>query len=722
MNNEGWNVLQFVPGGRQTVVEIRAKIADFKRIQPDLRSVFILGHVKVPYSGNLNPDGHPDHMGAWPSDTYYADIDGLWTDITEDNSVASRQANKNIPGDGKFDQSVLPSDADLEVGRVDFYDMPAFSKTEIQLLRNYLNKNHLWRTGQIKAERRGIVQDNFNFQNEAFGQSGIKNFNSFYGPNNVYYQSYRDSLLKKSYTWSFGAGPGNYSGASGISSTENMAKDSLQTVFTFLFGSYFGDWDSQNNFLRAALASGTVLTNAWSGRPLWTVHHMGLGEHIGYSTRLSMNNSSTYTAGYSARGVHIALMGDPSLALFPWVGSPSLELVESGPHVDLRWRTVAEATDGYTVYRKTEGNTTFDVLARNVKDTTYRDKCLYPGFKYEYMVRASKLETTSSGSFYNMSTGVRNSITKAGTLTPKADFDYTLDYEFLHLKSKSKNSNSVFYVIGKDSLKNPETDYVLPCPGSNAVVCLIAKGECEDDMKCSNLPYTCSVPDIKKLKIDSISCHGGTGGIEILDLTGADPFIFNWSTGGTGNAITGVKAGMYQLTIRSAKNTEQQFSFLLTEPEDIQVSFKVRGANPGKADGGLENILIQGGTPPYIYKIQGKQIDSLAVGNYELLVTDAKGCEKRIPFKVDVRTASEEEEATADRWIYPVPAGDELHLLIPEGILVKRIQLVDVHGAIRNEYDVAQKILNLRGLSPGWYAIRFMLRDGTFKAIGFEKH
>ena len=444
LGNEGWNVLQFVPGTRQTVVEIRAKIADFKRIQPDLKSVFILGHVKVPYSGNLNPDGHPDHMGAWPSDTYYADIDGLWTDITEDNSVASRQANKNVPGDGKFDQSVIPSDADLEVGRVDFYDMPAFSKTEIQLLRNYLNKNHLWRTGQIKAERRGIVQDNFNFQNEAFGQSGIKNFNTFFGPNNVYYESYRDSLIKKSYLWSFGAGGGNYSGASGISSTGNMVTDSLQTVFTFLFGSYFGDWDSQNNFLKSALGSGTVLTDAWSGRPLWAVHHMGLGEHIGYSTRLTMNNSSTYTAGYGARGVHIALMGDPSLSMFPWKGSATLDLVESGPHVDLKWRTVAEATEGYTVYRKTEGNTAFDVLARNVKDTIYRDKCLYPGFKYEYMVRASKLETTPSGSFYNLSSGIRNSLSKTAALTPKADFDYTLDYEFLHLKSKSKNSNSVF--------------------------------------------------------------------------------------------------------------------------------------------------------------------------------------------------------------------------------------------------------------------------------------
>ncbi|MBK8954453.1 MAG: hypothetical protein IPM34_02715 [Saprospiraceae bacterium] len=319
LSNEGWFVLTYVPSVRESVTDIRSKIANFRSIHRDLRSVFILGHVKVPYSGNFNPDSHQDHLGAWPADTYYADVDGIWSDISVDNNAASRQANKNVPGDGKFDQSIIPSDVELEVGRVDFFDMPALNKSEMELLGRYLDKNHLWRTGQIQAEQRGIVLDNFNFRDEGFGQSGMKNFSSFFGPGNVFYGNYRDSLLKKSYLCSFGSGSGNYTGAAGISNTANMANDSLQSIFTFLFGSYFGDWDSPNNFLRAALASGTILTNAWSGRPLWTLHHMALGETIGYSTRISTNNNSTYTAGYSARGTHMALMGIPLCACIPGV-------------------------------------------------------------------------------------------------------------------------------------------------------------------------------------------------------------------------------------------------------------------------------------------------------------------------------------------------------------------------------------------------------------------
>ena len=57
------------------------------------------------------------------------------------------------------------------------------------------------------------------------------------------------------------------------------------------FGSYFGDWDSPNNFLRAPLATPTyTLTSAWAGRPYWMFHHMALGETIGFSTRLTQNN------------------------------------------------------------------------------------------------------------------------------------------------------------------------------------------------------------------------------------------------------------------------------------------------------------------------------------------------------------------------------------------------------------------------------------------------
>src|SRR5207253_1848922 len=110
-------------------------------------------HVPVPYSGKINPDGHSDHVGAWPADVYYGDIDGNWTDTTVDFTQSTRPPSDaadnlrltNRPGDGKFDQDQIPSAVELEVGRVDLANMPgddywgvdAVIPSETELLRRY---------------------------------------------------------------------------------------------------------------------------------------------------------------------------------------------------------------------------------------------------------------------------------------------------------------------------------------------------------------------------------------------------------------------------------------------------------------------------------------------------------------------------------------------------------------------------------------------------------
>ena len=40
----------------------------------NVKALLIVGHIAVPYSGDINPDGHPQHLGAWPADIYYGAI------------------------------------------------------------------------------------------------------------------------------------------------------------------------------------------------------------------------------------------------------------------------------------------------------------------------------------------------------------------------------------------------------------------------------------------------------------------------------------------------------------------------------------------------------------------------------------------------------------------------------------------------------------------------
>src|SRR5690606_8841470 len=120
----------------------------------------------VPYSGDLFPDGHPNHKGAWPADVFYADMDGVWTDHLVTSTNAERQVNWNLPNDGKYDQSQIPSSLELMLGRVDLHNMTCYAnkpqaRSELDLMRQYLNKNHAFRTGQMSVQRRGLICDNF---------------------------------------------------------------------------------------------------------------------------------------------------------------------------------------------------------------------------------------------------------------------------------------------------------------------------------------------------------------------------------------------------------------------------------------------------------------------------------------------------------------------------------------------------------------------------------
>ena len=410
---DGWTVLRHDVARDGSVTNIKALIlADYNSDAGNVNTLFLFGHVPVPYSGDIVPDGHvPGHQGAWPADVYYADMVGDstdWTDSLVQDVGASDSRNWNVSGDGKWDPGTLPYSLDLQVGRVDLANLPAFSKSEGELLRQYLNKDHSFRQKVITAERRGLIDDNFGtFNGEAFAVNGWRNFAPFFGATNTFVTTdWFGALSTNSYLWGYGCGSGTYTSASGVGSTTDFATKDPQVVFTMFFGSYFGDWDSQNNFLRAPLATPTyTLACAWAGRPHWPFHHMALGETIGFSTRWAQNNSTTYDANQGMRYVHIALMGDPTLRMHI-VAPPSalVTVTNASGGVDLSWNVSPDTVLGYHVYRAPTAAGPFTRLTTNlITGTSFTDPAVTTNV---YMVRAVKLEVSASGSYYNASQGI----------------------------------------------------------------------------------------------------------------------------------------------------------------------------------------------------------------------------------------------------------------------------------------------------------------------------
>ncbi len=415
IEGDGWSVSKIEVSPTDNVADVKTAIVNLYEEDPDnYKAVLLLGHVPVPYAGRNFPDGHMDHEGAWPADLYYGEINGNWSDFSVNVTVTTDPRNHNTPNDGKFDQTGIPSDVDLQVGRIDFANLPAFAESETELLRKYLNKNHAFRHKEFIAEPRGLIENNFGGLPEGFGQNGYRNFSTMFGPDQIDVVDF-DSLKTKSYLWSFAAGGGTFTSAGGITTTAQLAQDSLQTVFSMLFGSYFGDWDSENNLLRSMLASGTVLTNAWAGRPKYQFEHMSLGENIGYGLPLTQNTATNFVQDtcYGGRLIHIALMGDPTLRMHVVapVGS-DLTIVEDQGNVNIEWTASSDADLGYNIYQKELGAAFFELQnSEPVTALSYTIDCVEEGKEYIYMVRALRLEESASGTYYNMSQGVMDNYT-----------------------------------------------------------------------------------------------------------------------------------------------------------------------------------------------------------------------------------------------------------------------------------------------------------------------
>jgi hypothetical protein len=402
LEGDGWSVRRIDVAPASAPPEVKSKIKEvYDADTTGVRSVFLFGHVPVPYSGDLNPDGHGDHRGAWPADAYYGDMDGEWTDDKVDDAKASRPETRNVKGDGKFDPSQLPSPVELQVGRVDLSQMPAFGRSEVELLRRYLDKDHDYRHRRLEAERRGLICDKFgDFRGEAFVSSGWRNFAPLVGDGAVRAADWFSTLGAETFLVAQGSGAGGYQSCAGVGTTADFAAKPTKAIFTVLFGSYFGDWDTKDNLLRAPLAAESHgLVAVWAGRPHWFLHPMGLGETVGYCARLTQNNRGTYqpTGGFPA-GVHVALMGDPTLRLH-MVAPPAAPKLAGGT---LSWSASADADAGYHVYHAADAKGNFVRLTEApLRETTFAAP--KPGV---YMVRAIHLEKGPSGSYFNASQGV----------------------------------------------------------------------------------------------------------------------------------------------------------------------------------------------------------------------------------------------------------------------------------------------------------------------------
>ncbi|MBL7953112.1 MAG: T9SS type A sorting domain-containing protein [Flavobacteriales bacterium] len=603
LKGDGWVVLRSDVSRTATVTSVKSVVQGHYNSDPtNVKALYIIGHVPVPYSGNIYPDGHDDARGARPTDGYYGDVNGTWTDNSVNVTVASQQRTWNVPGDGKFDQSDFPSAIELQVGRVDMYDMPAFSSSEVELMRSYLNRAHNYKVKNWAPTSRALLVDKLEWLGNPVGASGWR-ASAMVGLNSPVPTApvldFRDYVNGQSYLWTAHYGGGQilvdngvntYNGTDGGVTTQQLASSvTMGGVFNMALGSFFLDWDSRNNLLRAIIARGDGLTNCWAGIPSWYFHHMGMGENIGYGARETMNNTGLYlplTEGWqsSIGRTHLNLMGDPSLRMKMVKPPTNLTITNSNGTAAFAWTAAAEAVAGYHIYRVDATGAITRLTTNPVTTTTYANGAIPFASGQQYMVRAVQLEVSASGSYYNLSIGALG--TSSGTQT---------------------------------------TTDCLGVVGGSATV----GSACNDNNACTiNDVYnaSCQCVGTSITPSASISASGATsfctGGSVVLTTTTGTGLSYVWKRGGvsisgaTGSSYTATQAGAYSVTVTNSGCATSSAILNVSVNSAPTATITAGGATTFCAGGSVALNANTGTGYTYVWRLNGTAISGATASTY----------------------------------------------------------------------------------------------------------
>ncbi len=111
--------------------------------------------------------------------------------------------------------------------------------------------------------------------------------------------------------------------------------------------------------------------------------------------------------------------------------------------------------------------------------------------------------------------------------------------------------------------------------------------------------------DSTQTVITHVSCNGEDDGsicVSFPPLTGTPPFRYTWSTGDTTNCINDLIAGTYFLSVTDSFNCPNIYSFIVTEPNPIDITdFVTNVSCKGESDGSI-CITVTGDFPPFSYQ------------------------------------------------------------------------------------------------------------------------
>ncbi|HEY6978426.1 MAG TPA: T9SS type A sorting domain-containing protein, partial [Chitinophagaceae bacterium] len=159
---------------------------------------------------------------------------------------------------------------------------------------------------------------------------------------------------------------------------------------------------------------------------------------------------------------------------------------------------------------------------------------------------------------------------------------------------------------------------------------------CDGDGDCSSATVTITIPqpkcttDVTGIATD-ITCNGSHNGAIDITVTGNNGIVsYAWNDGNTDEDRTGLPTGTYSVTIKDETLCSATQSFIINEPDALNVSASQANVTTAGGTNGSIDITVTGGTKQYTYAWNNGSTDEdasgLAAGTYSVIVKDAHGC------------------------------------------------------------------------------------------------
>ncbi|MBK8845695.1 MAG: T9SS type A sorting domain-containing protein [Bacteroidetes bacterium] len=136
-----------------------------------------------------------------------------------------------------------------------------------------------------------------------------------------------------------------------------------------------------------------------------------------------------------------------------------------------------------------------------------------------------------------------------------------------------------------------------------------------------------------------IICFGdNSGALSATATGGSQPYTYLWSNGFTTASVTSLYSGTYTVTVTDANGCNSQCSIFLGQPAILTCNANATNETCGQCNG-TASVSVNGGVAPYTYQwsngASATTATGLCAGNYDVIVTDARGCSTVCTVKVD---------------------------------------------------------------------------------------